>query len=281
MEIITVFTPTYNRKEKLVYLYESLEKQTCKDFVWLIVDDGSADGTGEYIKSVSDSASFKVEYCYQENAGKSMAHNKGVELTQTELFTCVDSDDLITSDCVERILSTWREKQEEDIGILAFCSQSKLENAVSGIRTTLKNAYDNLGLRGDTMLVYKTEIIKTVAFPHFEGEKFVPENYLYDVLDQKGKLILLPEVLYIREYCEDGYTKNINTLIRNNPRGYEAYISQRIKTDKGLKSVFYDTVRHISILLVMKKKVMPFLKHKMLGIMAYPFGYMLYLKRFR
>ena len=43
--ILTVFTPTYNRAHTLPRTYQSLCRQECKDFVWLVVDDGSTDGT--------------------------------------------------------------------------------------------------------------------------------------------------------------------------------------------------------------------------------------------
>ena len=49
--LITVFTPTYNRAHLLPRLYESLCKQTFKDFEWVIVDDGSTDETRKVIEN--------------------------------------------------------------------------------------------------------------------------------------------------------------------------------------------------------------------------------------
>ena len=51
MATLTVFTPAYNRAHTLPRTYESLLAQNCKDFVWLIVDDGSADNTAELVRS--------------------------------------------------------------------------------------------------------------------------------------------------------------------------------------------------------------------------------------
>ena len=48
--MITIFTPTYNRKKTLPKLYKSLKNQNDKDFEWLIVDDGSSDGTDKLIE---------------------------------------------------------------------------------------------------------------------------------------------------------------------------------------------------------------------------------------
>lgn len=49
-EIITIFTPTYNRAHLLERLYLSLIKQTNHSFIWLVVDDGSTDNTKELIE---------------------------------------------------------------------------------------------------------------------------------------------------------------------------------------------------------------------------------------
>ena len=51
MAFLTVFTPTYNRAHTLPRTYESLCGQDCKDFIWLIIDDGSTDETSELVRS--------------------------------------------------------------------------------------------------------------------------------------------------------------------------------------------------------------------------------------
>ena len=53
---ITIFTPAYNRAENLKRAYISLKRQTSKDFVWLIVDDGSTDDTADVVKEFQDEA---------------------------------------------------------------------------------------------------------------------------------------------------------------------------------------------------------------------------------
>ena len=46
MKQLTIFTPTYNRAHTLPRTYDSLRNQKCKEFIWLIVDDGSTDDSG-------------------------------------------------------------------------------------------------------------------------------------------------------------------------------------------------------------------------------------------
>lgn len=50
MPFLTVFTPTYNRAYTLSRTYESLRTQKNKDFIWLVVDDGSCDNTAELVR---------------------------------------------------------------------------------------------------------------------------------------------------------------------------------------------------------------------------------------
>lgn len=286
-KLITIFTPSYNRANTLERLYVSLVQQTSKDFYWLIVDDGSTDQTEQIVAEWIKDDKIEIQYYKQENQGKSMAHNKGVELTKTELFTCVDSDDYLSDNAVAEIEECWRNAGQTDVGILAFKKSeeravTKIAKGGKNVRTTLKNAYDNLGLVGDTMLVFKTSVIKKYCFPHFEGEKFVPEGYLYDLIDQEGQLILLEEPLYICEYLPDGYTSNMAKLLKNNPQGYLAYITQRLRIDKTMKEKFLDSIRYVAMAIangnkdIIRKAVYP-----MIALVAYPCGRLFYYKRYK
>ena len=281
MEKITIFTPTYNRKHLLPNLYKSLLEQDSKDFVWLIVDDGSTDGTDKYIEQLRKDNKIIIQYYHQNNKGKSQAHNYGVSLCKTELFVCVDSDDYISDNCVSSVINKWKEKDNDDIGVLAFCSQTFFNKDKMVEHITLREAYNTGMISGDTMLIYKTSAISKYSFPHFEGESFVPENYLYDLLDKDGTLLVLPEVLYFREYVDDGYTKHMNKVIKNNPNGYIAYIKNRLLIDKGFKTRLLDSIRYVAILKVKGSKVIKNLPYKFIGLLAYPFGVVLYIKKFR
>lgn len=283
---LTIFTPSYNRANTLPRLYQSLINQTVKDFCWQIVDDGSIDETEGLVTNWINEKKISINYFKQTNQGKPFAHNKGVELTQTELFVCVDSDDYLVSNAVEKILWCWNTAQENDVGILAFKSTknkpiTRIRKGGTGRRTTLKNAYDHLGLVGDSMLVFRTEILKKFSFPKFDGEKFVPEGYLYDKIDQEGKLILLEEYLYVCEYLDDGYTKNMAKLLKNNPNGYFAYIEQRLKIDKTPKEKMLDSIRYVAMSKARKRPIIKDSVYPMYAILAYPMGILFYHKRYR
>ena len=102
---VTVFTPTYNRAYILGDLYHSLQRQTCMDFEWLIVDDGSADDTKALVASwQGEENPFPIRYVYQENGGKCRAINRGLKEADGRLFFTVDSDDYLTDDAIEKVI---------------------------------------------------------------------------------------------------------------------------------------------------------------------------------
>lgn len=287
---ITIFTPTYNRAYCLPNLYESLCKQTNHDFVWLLVDDGSTDNTRDLVDHWRKEGKINVEYHYQPNQGKSMAHNEGVRLTRTPLFTCVDSDDTLTPNAVDVIADAWKRMDiKHNTGLLLlrkFYSSDGINTTVipEGLKeATLYDAYNVYGLRGDTMLVFRSEVIKKIEFPQFPGEKFVPESYLYDLIDSKGTLRMIRESVYECEYLEDGYTCNMARLLKRNPQGYIAYINQRLRLhDKSVKARFMDSVRYVSMMLTFNKRgLLSNAVYPGYVLLALPIGYILYMKKYR
>ena len=102
--MITVFTPAYNRANLLDRLYASLVNQQCKDFEWLIVDDGSSDNTKDVVNSFIQDNKIDIRYIYQDNKGKHVAFNTGVKNANGNLFFCVDSDDFLSDNCISDIV---------------------------------------------------------------------------------------------------------------------------------------------------------------------------------
>lgn len=253
MMFITVFTPTYNRAHTLKKLYMSLCEQSFTDFEWLIVDDGSSDNTKELVKKWIAEKKINISYVYQNNAGKPKAHNVGTQNAIGELFVCVDSDDYLVQEALSDIHKVWNIVEKKGaIGILAFRKHSD-DTPITVCKdprikmSALHYAYKHHGLSGDTMLIYRTDIIRKYRFPIIKGEKFIPEGYLYNKLDKEGKMYIYRKGLYVCEYLDDGYTKNVSKLIYNNYRSYVVHINARLRDidagfDKLLDSVRYDSV---------------------------------------
>ena len=251
MATLTIFTPTYNRAYSLPRLYESLCRQTSKDFIWSIVDDGSSDNTKYIVEKWQALNSIPIIYTVQPNGGKMRAHNKGAALCDTELFLCVDSDDFLIDNAVELILKTWQNRPNDGFvcGITAYRTIIKGGKASIPARfptlqmSTLSGLYAN-GFHGDTTLIFRSDVIKKYPFAEIDGEKFVTEAYAYEQIDQNYKYILLDEALTVCEYQEDGYTHNILKLHYNNPKGMALYYNQHsLLTVKGkidsLRAVVY------------------------------------------
>lgn len=283
-KIVTVFTPAYNRGYTLGRLYKSLLGQTDKRFCWIVVDDGSTDDTEELVSTWIKENKVDVQYYKQENQGKPSAHNKGVELSRTELFTCVDSDDYLKDNAIEEIITAWNSHPDDCIGILGYreregtiltsCSDDTLSKG------TLRYLYDH-GLSGDTILVYKTEVLKRYSFPKFKDEKFIPEAYLYDLLDREGKLMLLRKSLYVCEYLPDGYTAGMARLLYCNPEGYFCYINQRLKFDVSIKQRLVDSIRYDAMAIAhSRKRIIHDAVYPLYALLAYPAAWIFYKKRY-
>lgn len=282
---VTVFTPAYNRGYTLSRLYESLLRQTDERFCWLVVDDGSTDETEELVSAWIKENRIEIEYYKQENQGKPAAHNKGVELTKTELFTCVDSDDYLTDDAIAEILSAWDGLSSDCIGILGYIKRegegvlTRCSND-SITKGTLRYLYEH-GLSGDTILIFRSDVLKKFAFPKFAGEKFIPEAYLYDLLDREGKLFLMRKAIYVCEYLPDGYTAGMAKLLYKNPEGYFCYINQRLRFDVTIKQRLADSIRYDAMAIAhRKKRIVRDAIYPFYALLAYPAGWFFYRKRY-
>lgn len=132
---------------------------------------GSKDGIGRAYKKLQSEEKISIRYIYQENGGKMRAHNRGVKSTETELFVCVDSDDYLVDDGIEKILSFWKEKGGDAAiaGLVGYRGKNTEETLSDGKfpyerNSTLKELYKN-GFRGDSTLVYRTEVLRSFLFP--------------------------------------------------------------------------------------------------------------------
>ena len=226
----TIFTPTFNRKELLGKLYSSLQNQTYRDFEWLIVDDGSADGTEERVKEFINGKKLNIRYFYTENGGKQRAYNFGVDKAEGELFICLDSDDEYVETGLETILKYWEKYKNNNeiagMGYLSTYPDGKVigrEFPEKEMISTQFDIYNKYGVKGDKGLMFRTEILKKYPFPVFEGEKFTTEAVVYNRICQKYKMLYVNEKIEIKEYQEDGLTAKYNNLLLRNPKGQALY----------------------------------------------------------
>lgn len=227
---ITVFTPAYNRAHTLPRTYESLKKQSMKSFEWLIVDDGSTDGTRELVKSWIDAErDFRIRYLYKENGGMHTAYNAAYENIHTELSICIDSDDCLAEEAIRKIFDFWNSVKKEDyagiIGLDADFSGNVIGKGFEeGIRDTTFLEYYRRGGQGDKKFVYRTEVVKQYPpYPEFEGEHYVGLSCKYALIDQDYRLAVLNDVLCNVEYQADGHSRSMYAEYIKNPKGFAYY----------------------------------------------------------
>lgn len=262
MELLTVFTPAYNRAHTLPRTYGSLQRQSCKDFIWMIVDDGSTDGTQTLIKSwMDEEKDFKIEYIYKENGGMHTAHNVAYEHIQTELNICIDSDDAMPFDAVEKIKNTWNRVREQGyagiIGLDADMNTGKIigKGFPKEMKETTLCGYYAQGGCGDKKLVYRTDVIRSVPeYPVFDGEKYVALAYKYRLIDQKYKLLTLDEVLCEVEYQRDGSSMNMFKQYRMNPKGFAFWRKVCMLYPESKKRLFVDCIHYTANSIIAKDK---------------------------
>ena len=237
--MLTVFTPAYNRAETLSRLYQSLCDQTCYEFEWLIIDDGSLDGTQELVRSFLKEDRFPVRYVQKKNGGKHTAHNLALEQARGEWFLCVDSDDMLAGDAVAKLTECFANLKEE-IGIIAYKTDLNGRLLSDGFPRGLRRERMHRlalvhGCHGEFSLVFSTAFARKFPFPVFPGERFVTESVIYDRMDTHGTMMLLPEVLTVCEYQPDGYSSNFTKLMKQNPSGFCLYFLQRIDLQLSMK----------------------------------------------
>ena len=287
-KILTIFTPTYNRGYIIGKLYDSLLSQTNKNFKWLIVDDWSSDNTEELVKSWIDEDKIEIKYIKQDNQGKHIAHNTGVENCDTELFFCVDSDDYLLDNAIEDIYDDYYKLKDDNISGIVSIRLTKdrkpigTDMPINIEYSSLSDLYEKYKFKGDTALVFKTNILKEYKFPKIDGEKFIGEEYIYCQIDAKYKLKVSHKKYYVCEYLEDGYTSNIFKLIKNNPKGYSILKKTKLKVSKSFIIKYKAASLYIvGCWLSKDKNILKKSTNKFITILAYPLAYVVYSIRFK
>lgn len=245
---ITLFTPTYNRAYIIERLYKSIQRQTYRDFEWIIYDDGSTDNTEEMVNSwLKDDNDFPIRFYKGKNGGKCRATNRALEVAEGEIFFTIDSDDYLTDDACEKI-NGWMESirgLKDYCGIVANRGQTPTQTRNTTWRDDPDSPWYNKPYRDATFLeryeeataypldgeraeVFWTDIFKKYPYPEFEGENFITPSVPWNRMANDGyKIRVFEDIIWIWEYLEDGLTvKGGNNRFLNNPRGHMLWLRE-------------------------------------------------------
>ncbi len=226
MSSITIITPTYNRADLLPRLYESLQRQSCQDFEWMVIDDGSRDGTEELMRRYIQEKKLPIYYEKQSNGGKHTALNRGIAKIKSRMTFIVDSDDYLTPDAVEVILS-YHEKYRNTEKLCGYsflrCHQDGRVNTAYFPEDEKLDTYlsvrINGNIGGDKAEVFYTEILQKYTFPVFEGEKYMPEDVVWMRMSGPYRMLHVNRGIYICDYLEGGLTQSGRNMKIHSPKG--------------------------------------------------------------
>jgi len=295
MPKLTIHTATYNRGYILPQAYESLRKQTCKDFEWIITDDGSSDNTEELVREWEAQLDngFPIIYNKLAHVGIPRALNSGVNRAGTEWFMMLDSDDYLEPQTVELVL-TWLEEIADDSTFAGVgftkCQPNgeymkkqipQIDPAVGYVDAThIERKKFNLNM--DMCEVHRTSLFKQYPFLYWETESYAPEQLNYYNIALAGyKLRWRDEKLYRCEYLPDGQTRD-DGLVKRNPMGFAMMYNQNILLSKTLKEKCVNTVRMTALSIYAGNPGYALrCNNPLLGVLTYPAGILLAVRRRR
>lgn len=244
---ITIFTPTYNRANLLDRLYKSLVNQTNKNFIWLVVDDGSKDNTEEVIQQYISEGKITIKYVYKDNGGKHSAMDLAHSICETEYIAGVDSDDYLLETAVENLYNHILNINDENcvglVGRKFDVNKNPLGNnwVEENKLIYFNELYGKYNYNADTFLIFKTSIVKNYHFPTIEGERFITEKVLYNQFLYNHKIYAIDTTDYIAEYQSEGYSASSIKLMFNNPKGvfcaFKSDTYYMTKYNAGLKNI--------------------------------------------
>ena len=285
--MITVLTPTFNRGGGLQSLWDSLQKQTVKDFEWLVVDDGSSDGTKNLITQLQEKSDFPVRYIYKNNGGKHTALNVGIQTICSELIFIVDSDDCVTDDAVESILKIHKKyRSQNNICGYAFL-RAFPDGKVNGKKFDVDEkigSYIDVRVNGDDTgadkaEVFKTHCLKEFPFPEYPNQKFLGEDLVWVRMARKYEMVHINKAIYVGNYLEDGLTNNRRKHNIASPIGcmhraeefMESDLRTRYRIKGGLQYIVYGRFAGVKVVDLIRKS-----RHKVLATVCTPGGLFLH-----
>jgi glycosyltransferase involved in cell wall biosynthesis len=251
----TIFTPTFNRKKLLPRAYESLLRQSFKDFIWLIVDDGSNDGTEQMVESWKRDNLLKIEYIYKENGGKYSAMVKAFHLISTKYCITLDSDDELTHDAISVFDKQWdliesQGLENEVVEIRANSVYSdngdivgnfSLSDKQTYLDTTWHIFYFRMNATNECLSCHKTILLKNVFNPAelfwLSGKfKSIQESVFWSRYNKHGKLRYISRNLRIYHRDAD------NSILRHtiSETGYfDELVSYKYFLSENMEFIHY------------------------------------------
>ena len=231
--MLSIVTATYNRDFLLSRLYDSLIRQNCPDFEWIVVDDGSTDDTAILLNTWISQKKINIKFFQKVNGGKHTALNLAFKKSSGDFILIVDSDDLLAFNAVEiiksKIIEIKKYKFYKRLSGICF-PKADLNGMLIGsthINSPFICNYLNYRykykINGDKTEVFKREVLLEFPFPKFKNEKFCPEALIWNRIAKKYDMVFYNDIIYLCEYQVDGLTSKTYEIRKNSPKSTLQY----------------------------------------------------------
>ena len=284
---LTVFTPTYNRAHLIGRVYDSLCQQTCQDFEWLVIDDGSTDNTREVIARYIAEQRIAIRYIWKENGGLYTGYNTAYANITSPLNVCIDSDDFMPENAVELILQTWNERGgEQYAGIIGLDFYADKQQPIGGyfpdnLQEVSLNEISEKGLyKGDAKQVMRSDLTRTAIIEEdFHGEKdFNPYSMVFQAAKSLPLLVINDNLCFV-DYQPTGMAANIFKQYYRSPWSFMKMRQIEMTVgSKSIRNLLRLNIHYVSSCLIARNK--HWLKDSpkpLLTLLMAPFGFSLYL----
>jgi len=207
----TIFTPTRNRAHVLHRVYDSLVAQTFRDFEWLIVDNGSTDGTTQLVSGWQAAAAFPIRYVWQQNAGLHASWNRAAREAHGRFLLGVRSADTFVPTALGRFQEVWASipdtTRDGYVGVSANCVDELGRFIGTPFPATVFDS-DALEIRfrykvrGEKWGFQRIELVRAHPLPEPENYLgYVPEGLMWMAIARQYRTRYVNEVL--RTYWQD------------------------------------------------------------------------------
>lgn len=283
---LTVFTPTYNRAHLLGRVYESLCQQTCQNFEWLVIDDGSTDNTREIIAQYIAEQRIAIRYVWKENGGLYTGYNTAYANITSPLNVCIDSDDFMPENAVELILQTWNERGgEQYAGIIGLDFYADKKQPIGGyfpenLQEVSLNEISEKGLyKGDAKQVMRSDLTRTAIIEEdFHGEKdFNPYSMVFQAANSLPLLVINDNLCFV-DYQPTGMAANIYKQYYRSPWSFMKMRQIEMTVgSKSIRNLLRLNIHYVSSCLIVRNK--HWLKDSpkpLLTLLMSPLGFLLF-----
>lgn len=280
---LTIFTPTYNRAYCLSECYESLCRQGCKDFIWLIIDDGSTDDTRKKVELWQNTNHlFDIRYIYKDNGGLFTGYIRAVEEADTELMVCVDSDDHLTDDAVQTIIDVWKERGNNSVAGIRALNCTKDGKIIGDLMPNIEtiNLIDVTVrkykiVEGDRKDVVRTDLYKrTLPQIVYPNEKDMNPSYLLLEISKEYDFLVLNKAICVVDYRDDSMSNTVFKQYLRSPNSFRRMRLQTLGFSDAPFMIKIKTIIHfISSSIIANKPIMRDTPYKFLTFILLPAGY--------